>query len=127
MTMTTSNPVSGPAPCALQSDCGPDHHRPSHRHHRKARTALGAALVAASLALAGCALPVGGSGNGSSNGSHASGATGQQPADFVALTTLAPGRLVTEARDMFVRTAVPPGLDHDPARFDEIRLGRHTA
>ena len=91
MTMTTSNPTSGPAPCALQSDCGPDHHRPSHRRHRKARATLGAALVAASLALAGCALPVGGSGKGSSNGNHASGATGQQPADFVALTTLAPG------------------------------------
>ena len=42
---------------------------------------------------------------------------------FTDLTTLAPGRLVTEARDMFVRTAVPPGLDHDPARW-QIALRR---
>ncbi len=42
---------------------------------------------------------------------------------FTDLTTLAPGRMVTSARDMFVRTAVPPGLDHDPARW-QIALRR---
>jgi DMSO/TMAO reductase YedYZ molybdopterin-dependent catalytic subunit len=45
---------------------------------------------------------------------------------FTDLTTLAPGRMVTAARDMFVRTAVPPGLDHDPARW-RILLRRDAA
>jgi len=45
---------------------------------------------------------------------------------FTDLTTLAPGRMVTDARDMFVRTAVPPGLDHDPARW-QIALRPHVS
>lgn len=55
---------------------------------RPARTALGAALVAGCLALAGCTLPVVG---GASPGSTGSSAAQEQPADFVALATLAPG------------------------------------
>lgn len=45
---------------------------------------------------------------------------------FTDLSALAPGRLVTPARDMFVRTAVPPGLDHDPARW-QIALRRDAS
>ena len=45
------------------------------------------------------------------------GGTGLDARLFTDLSTLAPGRMVTSARDMFVRTAVPPGLDHDPARW----------
>ena len=97
MTMETSNPMCSPLPCmqaaapaaqelhASPGDCGPDR-RHSFRQHPRARAGLGAALVAASLALTltGCALPGGGSG-------HASGTQGEPPADFVALQTLAPG------------------------------------
>lgn len=46
---------------------------------------------------------------------------------FTDLTTLAPGRMVTSARDMFVRTAVPPGLDHDPARWQIVLRRDATA
>lgn len=41
---------------------------------------------------------------------------------FTDLSTLAPGRMVTAQRDMFVRTAVPAGLSHDPATWGiEVR------
>ena len=94
MSMTMRSPIFSLAGCArpgapavqgvqpLLLDRTPD---PLQRHRRIARTSVGAALVAASLALAGCALPEGG------GAGHGSSATGEQPADFVALNTLAPG------------------------------------
>lgn len=36
---------------------------------------------------------------------------------FTDLTTLQPDRLITPSRDVFVRTAVPPGLSQDPDRW----------
>ncbi len=36
---------------------------------------------------------------------------------FTDLSVLAPDRMVTPARDMFVRTAVPPNLNHSPAAW----------
>ncbi len=42
------------------------------------------------------------------------GGTGLDARLFTDLSMLAPGLVVTSARDMFVRTAVPPGLNHDP-------------
>jgi DMSO/TMAO reductase YedYZ molybdopterin-dependent catalytic subunit len=50
------------------------------------------------------------------------GGDGLDARQFTDLSTLEPGRLVTPVEEVYVRTAAPAGLDHDPASWT-IQLG----